>query len=85
MATTFNNYTELVTYFQEPRTDYYETLLVNAHLIIAETNIKPQGVLARDLGLTAPQMSIVLKLLRGYQSLNTIYLNPTNANTSVGE
>ena len=63
-------YQERVTHFQTPRTDYWETLLTHAPVIIAQLNISTRTKLSQELGLSQPQMTPVVKLLQAYINLS---------------
>ena len=63
-------YEELITYIkQEQRDDYWETILKNSHLILHKLMTSNQGIVARDLGTTQPQLSTMVKMMRAYQIL----------------
>jgi len=64
------NYTELKTYFTTPRADYWETIIQNGHTIVAQLNISNQSIMAKDLGLTQPQISIVIRMLKAHINLS---------------
>lgn len=59
-------YIEITEYFTEPRADYWETLLLHSPVILQQLNISNQGIMSKELGLTQPQMSTVVKMLRAY-------------------
>lgn len=66
----FNSYQDIVKYFKTgTRSDYYETLIENKSILLQHLNIIPQGRMAADIGVTQPQMTPIVRLLRALERL----------------
>jgi len=66
---TFSTFQDLIDYIEVPRDNYYETLLINAELILRAYRTRTQAELGACIGMNQTQVSILIKLLTAHTSL----------------